>query len=129
MIPWFVALQASLSMGFPRKKYWNGLPFPSVSSFNDRALTEEGELLEQSLHFSGFSQKKYSFPHSVEACVMEGGRIQDLAPELTRPALSFPWALPFFRSRLQLLGGKRNSFGNWVIVRQEALGLPWWLRW
>ena len=25
--PWFVAHQAPLSMRFPRKKYWNGLPF------------------------------------------------------------------------------------------------------
>ena len=28
-IPWTVALQAPLSMGFPRKEYWSGLPFPS----------------------------------------------------------------------------------------------------
>ena len=28
-IPWTVALQIPLSMGFPRKEYWSGLPFPS----------------------------------------------------------------------------------------------------
>ena len=27
--PWAVALQAPLSMGFPRQEYWSGLPFPS----------------------------------------------------------------------------------------------------
>ena len=27
--PRIVAHQASLSMGFPRQEYWNGLPFPS----------------------------------------------------------------------------------------------------
>ena len=27
--PWTVAHQAYLSMGFPRKEYWSGLPFPS----------------------------------------------------------------------------------------------------
>ena len=27
--PWTVACQAPLSMGFPRQKYWRGLPFPS----------------------------------------------------------------------------------------------------
>ena len=27
--PWTVAHQAPLSMGFPRKEYWSGLPFPS----------------------------------------------------------------------------------------------------
>ena len=26
--PWTVVYQASLSMGFPRQEYWNGLPFP-----------------------------------------------------------------------------------------------------
>ena len=29
MIPWTVACQAPLSMGFPRQEYWSGLPFPS----------------------------------------------------------------------------------------------------
>ena len=26
---WSVALQALLSMGFPRQEYWSGLPFPT----------------------------------------------------------------------------------------------------
>ena len=29
MIPWTVAHQGSLSMGFSRQEYWRGLPFPS----------------------------------------------------------------------------------------------------
>ena len=29
-IPWTVALQAPLSMGFPRQEYWSVLPFPSL---------------------------------------------------------------------------------------------------
>ena len=28
-IPWTVARQAPLSMGFSRKEYWSGLPFPT----------------------------------------------------------------------------------------------------
>ena len=28
-MPWTVACQTPLSMGFPRKEYWRGLPFPS----------------------------------------------------------------------------------------------------
>ena len=35
--PWTVAHQAPLSMGFPRKEYWTGLPFPSP-----RSLTNPG---------------------------------------------------------------------------------------
>ena len=29
VIPWTVAHQAPLSMGFSRREYWGGLPFPS----------------------------------------------------------------------------------------------------
>ena len=29
LTPWAIALQAPLSMGFPRQEYWHGLPFPS----------------------------------------------------------------------------------------------------
>ena len=28
-IPWTAAHQSPLSMGFPRQKYWSGMPFPS----------------------------------------------------------------------------------------------------
>ena len=28
-LPWTVAHQAPLSLGFARQEYWNGLPFPS----------------------------------------------------------------------------------------------------
>ena len=28
-IPWTTAFQDPLSMGFPRREYWSGLPFPS----------------------------------------------------------------------------------------------------
>ena len=33
--PWTVALQAPLSMGFPRHEYWSGLPFPSPGDLPD----------------------------------------------------------------------------------------------
>ena len=29
MIPWTVAHQAHLFLGFPKQEYWSGLPFPS----------------------------------------------------------------------------------------------------
>ena len=34
-IPWTVAHQASLSMGFSRQQYWSGLPFPSPGDLPD----------------------------------------------------------------------------------------------
>ena len=38
MIPWIVARQALLSMGFPRQKYWSGLPFPSPGELPDPGI-------------------------------------------------------------------------------------------
>ena len=36
--PWTVAYQASLSMGFSRQEYWNGLPFPSPGDLPDPGI-------------------------------------------------------------------------------------------
>ena len=36
--PWTVALQASLSMGFPRPEYWSGLLFPSPADLPDPGI-------------------------------------------------------------------------------------------
>jgi len=36
--PWTVALQAPLSMGFPRQEYWSGLPFPPPEDLPDPGI-------------------------------------------------------------------------------------------
>ena len=38
VIPWAVAYQAPLSMGFPRQKHWSGLPFPSLGGPPDPGI-------------------------------------------------------------------------------------------
>ena len=38
MAPWTVALQASLSMGFSRREYWNGLPSPPSGDLPDLGI-------------------------------------------------------------------------------------------
>ena len=43
MTPWTVAYQAPPSMGFSRKEYWSGLPFPSPEDLPDPG-TEPGSL-------------------------------------------------------------------------------------
>ena len=35
VIPWIVACQAHLSMGFSRQEYWSGLSFPSPGDLAD----------------------------------------------------------------------------------------------
>ena len=37
-IPWTVAFQAPLSVGFSRKEYWSGLPFPSLGDLPDPGI-------------------------------------------------------------------------------------------
>jgi len=36
--PWAVAHQAPLSMGFPRQKYWSGLPLPIPGNLLDPGI-------------------------------------------------------------------------------------------
>ena len=36
--PWTVAHQDPLSMGFPRQKYWSGLPFSSPGDLPDTGI-------------------------------------------------------------------------------------------
>ena len=38
VIPWTVACQAPLSMGFSRQEYWTGLPFPSPVDLSDLVM-------------------------------------------------------------------------------------------
>jgi len=40
-IPWTVAHQASLSMGFPRQEYYSGLPCSSPSDLPDPGIEPE----------------------------------------------------------------------------------------
>ena len=49
--PWTVARQASLSMGFSRQEYWNGLSFPSPGVLPDPGI--EWESLESPALASG----------------------------------------------------------------------------
>ena len=38
LIPWTVARQALLSMGFSRQEYWSGLPFPPPGHHPDPGI-------------------------------------------------------------------------------------------
>ena len=37
-VPWTVACQGPLSMGFSRQEYWSGLPFPSLGNLPDPGI-------------------------------------------------------------------------------------------
>ena len=38
LIPWTVARQALLSMGFSRQEYWSGFPFPPPGDLSDSRI-------------------------------------------------------------------------------------------
>ena len=44
--PWTVACQASLSVGFSRQEYWNGLSFISPGNFPDRGIKPRSPALK-----------------------------------------------------------------------------------
>ena len=44
-IPWTVALQAPLSMGFSRQEYWSGLPFPTPGNLPNPGIKPASPVL------------------------------------------------------------------------------------
>ena len=45
-IPWTVAYQAPLYMGFSRQEYWNGLPFPSPGDLPNPGIKPRSPTLQ-----------------------------------------------------------------------------------
>ena len=55
--PWTVAHQDPLSMGFPRQKYWSGLPFSSPGDLPDTRLEPMSAALASGLFSTAPSGK------------------------------------------------------------------------
>ena len=47
MTPWTEARQAPLSLGFSRREYWNGLPFPSPGDLPDPGFEPESPVWQR----------------------------------------------------------------------------------
>ena len=45
MTPWTVVCQIPLSIGFPRRDYWSGLPFPSPGDLPDTMIEPKSSAL------------------------------------------------------------------------------------
>ena len=46
LMPWTVAHQAALSMGFLRQEYWSGLPFPSSGDLPNPEIKPKSPALQ-----------------------------------------------------------------------------------
>ena len=55
MIPWTVACQASLSIGFSRQECWSGLPFPSPGDLPNPRIELRSPALQVDALTSGSS--------------------------------------------------------------------------
>ena len=47
MTPWTVACQALLSLRFPKREYWSGLPFPSPGDLPDSGIEPTSPALQE----------------------------------------------------------------------------------
>ena len=52
--PWAVAPQTPPSVGFPRQKYWSGLPFPSPGDLPDPGIEPRSPMLQADSFFFFF---------------------------------------------------------------------------
>ena len=64
--PWTMALQAPLSMGFPKQQYWNGLPFPSPGDLPDSRTEPRSPALQVVSYIAGrvFTTEPPSLNHT-----------------------------------------------------------------
>ena len=67
--PWIVALQAPLSMGFPRQEYWSGLPFLSLGDLPDPGIKPVSPALRaDSLSLSHLGSPN-NYPWIIASCL------------------------------------------------------------
>ena len=62
MIPWTVAHQTSLSMGFSRQEDWSGLPFPSPGDLPDPEIKPVSPALQADSLPSELPGKQFVLP-------------------------------------------------------------------
>ena len=63
-IPWTVAHQASMSMGFPRQEYWNGLSFPTPEDLPNPGIKPMSPAWQvDSLPLSHLGSSLWILPH------------------------------------------------------------------
>ena len=66
VIPWPVAHQAPLSMGFSRQEYWSGLPFPPLGDLPDPGIEPMSPALQvDSFFFFNFNWRKHKLESRV----------------------------------------------------------------
>ena len=135
MTLWTVAHQAPLSMGFSRRVYWSGLPYPSPGFTHypvPKLLLHIQVVVTAASHFS--------VPKSV--LISLSSKSLQLCPTLCTVARQVPLSMGIFQARIlewichALLHGIFSTrdwtcisyiscIGRWVLYHQRHLGSPW----
>ena len=66
MIPWTIAHQAPLSMGFPWQEYWSELPFPVPGDLPDSGVELVAPVLEGRFFTTAPPEKLQNVKHGVQ---------------------------------------------------------------
>ena len=85
-----VACQAPLSMGFPRQKYWSGLPFPSLVDLPNPGIELTSPALQaNSLSLAKLNALESEHRFSLATCKkLEGALIMFAAVDEQGPVLN-----------------------------------------
>jgi len=71
-IPWTVACQASLSLGFPRQEYWSEVPFPSPGDLADSGIKPMSPALQVDLyHWATSEAHNHVNPNTTLKCTVD----------------------------------------------------------
>ena len=143
-IPWTVAHQAPLSMGFSRQEYWSGLSFPSPGGLPNPGMEPRSPALQADA-LTSESPGMFSVHGILQAKVLEWASIpfsksesRSVVSDSLQPhGLYSPWNSPGQNTGvgdLSLLQGifpiqglnPRLSHCRWILYQLSHRGSPLW---
>ena len=143
-IPWTVAHQAPLSMGFSRQEYWSGLSFPSPGGLPNPGMEPRSPALQADA-LTSESPGMFSVHRILQAKVLEWAAIpfskseshSVVSDSLQPHGLHSPWNSPGQNTGvgdLSLLQGifpvqglnPRLSHCRWILYQLSHRGSPIW---
>ena len=138
-IPWTVAQQAPLSIGFPRQKYWNRFSFPTPEDLLDPGIEPPSPILQADslpLHYQGSLYRSISsvqFIHSVVSNSLRPHESQHARPPCPSPTPrvhsdsrpSSQWCHPAVSSSVVPFSSCPQSLPASVFSSESTLRVRW----
>ena len=134
------ALQAPLSMGFPRQEYWNGLPFPFLGDLPDPGINPPSPALQADslpLGLPGKPKFTYERPHLASfkrsrALPSFCGMVNGAWPRRSTAELLILWILPGTKLRWNPCCGsayfrEKREWERVGVSKGQAVCLSTWL--